>query len=57
LPDRVEPSIATATLNFERIFLSRMKPPKAALRVLDRKILSKTTIAVAIDGFLWSTRK
>jgi hypothetical protein len=28
------------------------QPPKAALRALDRKILSKKTLAIAIDGFL-----
>jgi hypothetical protein len=29
-----------------------LRPPKAALRALDNKILSKHTTAIAIDGFL-----
>jgi len=29
-----------------------LRPPKAALRALDNKILSKHTAAIAIDGFL-----
>jgi hypothetical protein len=29
-----------------------LRPPKAALRALDRKILLKHTAAIAIDGFL-----
>jgi hypothetical protein len=45
-----EPSIATATLTFERNFPVKDKPPKAALRVLDRKISFENTVAVAIDG-------
>jgi hypothetical protein len=29
-----------------------LRPPKAALRALDRTILSKKTLAIAIDGSL-----
>jgi len=29
-----------------------LRPPKAALRALDKTILSKQTLAIAVDGFL-----
>jgi hypothetical protein len=32
--------------------MSRVKPPKAALRALDILICSERFVAVAIDGFL-----
>jgi hypothetical protein len=34
-----------------------VKPPKAALRALDRTIPFGTTVAVAIDGLSRSTKK
>jgi len=48
----MSPSIAAATELAKGLFLSRVKPPKAALRALDRKSPLATTLAVAIDGSL-----
>jgi hypothetical protein len=33
-------------------FVKGLRPPEAALRALDKTILSKQAAAVAIDGFL-----
>jgi hypothetical protein len=33
-------------------FVKGLRPPQAALRALDKTILSKHTLAIAIDGFL-----
>jgi hypothetical protein len=45
--------------NGDRVFrkdfvVKRLRPPKAALRALDNKILSKLLPAIAIDGALRS---
>jgi hypothetical protein len=51
--DQRKPSIATAAVCFERIFLSRARSAAfGGQQTLDRKILSKLFAAVAIDGVL-----
>jgi hypothetical protein len=45
-----KPSIATATLFFEQISVSRAKPLRGAEGALDALICSEATVAVAIDG-------
>jgi hypothetical protein len=34
------------------LFVKGLRPPKAALRALDKQILSKLLLAIAIDGVL-----
>jgi len=50
---RGAPSIAMAAKSFERIVLSRARSAAfGGQQTLDKTILSKHTLAIAIDGFL-----
>jgi hypothetical protein len=49
---RIPPSIAMANKVSKGFCWQGLRPPKAALRALDNKSLSKQTAAIAIDGFL-----
>jgi hypothetical protein len=49
--DQRKPSIAMAGVCFKKDFsVKGLRPPQAALRALDRKILLKLFAAIAIDG-------
>jgi hypothetical protein len=51
--DQRKPSIAMAVVRFERIFLSRARSAAyGGPQTLDKKILSKLLLAIAIDGVL-----